>query len=112
MGLGRWLQRLTLERVRSERAKAFFQSASGPFTIFFWAPMFKWCIVGANIGDMHIPAENISMPQQLVLMMSGLVWCRYCFQIYPFSWNLFTVQVFMAGSAIYQIGRRIHLLYK
>jgi hypothetical protein len=51
------------------------------------------------------------MPQQFVLMMSGLTWSRYCFQIYPFSWNLVTVQIFMAGSAMYQIGRRIHLLF-
>lgn len=110
MGLARWLQRLALERTSSERAKAFILSASGPFTVFFWAPTCKWCIVVANISDMRIPAENISMPQQFVLMMSGLVWSRYAFVIYPFSWNLFTVQLFMASSAVYQIGRRVHLL--
>lgn len=110
MGLARWLQRLVLERIRNERVRHFLQSDSGPFTVFFWAPTCKWLIVAANLADLNIPAENISMPQQSVLLTSGLVWSRYCFVIYPFSWNLLSVQVFMGGSALYQIWRRLQLI--
>lgn len=107
MGLAVWLRNLALAKLPlGPKAKTFLLSDAGPFTIFFWAPMCKWCIVLANISDLGIPAEHISAPQQTVLMMSGLIWSRYVFQIYPFSWNLLAVQVFMAGSAMYQLGRK------
>ena len=32
--------------------KNFMRHPAGPFTIFFWAPTFKWSITFANIGDM------------------------------------------------------------
>jgi hypothetical protein len=38
----------------------FLAHPAGPFTIFFWAPTFKWFITFANIGDMKRPAELIS----------------------------------------------------
>jgi len=33
---------------------------AGPFTIFFWAPTFKWMITISNIGDLDKPAHLIS----------------------------------------------------
>ena len=41
----------------------FMRHPAGPFTIFFWAPTFKWAITAANIGDMKKPAQNISANQ-------------------------------------------------
>ena len=38
----------------------FLAHPAGPFTIFFWAPTFKWFITFANIGDMQRPAELVS----------------------------------------------------
>ena len=32
--------------------RSFLAHPAGPFTIFFWAPTFKWMITFANIGDM------------------------------------------------------------
>jgi len=41
-------------------AKNFLMHAAGPFTIFFWAPTFKWAITFSNVGDLNKPAELIS----------------------------------------------------
>lgn len=107
MGLALWLQSLAVSKLPlSTGVKDYLLSPAGPFTVFFWAPVTKWFIVIANIKDMAIPAENISTPQQFVLFMSGCIWSRYALQIYPFSWNLLSVQIFMAGSAAYQLARK------
>ena len=41
-------------------ARSFLIHPAGPFTIFFWAPVFKWMITISNIGDMKRPAELVS----------------------------------------------------
>ena len=46
-----------------QRARDLLLHPAGPFTIFFWAPTFKWMITIANIGDFEKPAENISANQ-------------------------------------------------
>ena len=37
-------------------------SKSNIITVFFWAPTFKWAITFANIKDLKVPAENLSLP--------------------------------------------------
>ena len=32
--------------------RRFLLHPAGPFTIFFWTPLFKWIITGANIADL------------------------------------------------------------
>ena len=107
MGLGTILQNIAVTKLPlGPRLKTWFLSAAGPFTIFFWAPTFKWGITIANISDMRVPAENLSTPQQFVIMISGLIWCKYAFQIYPFSWNFLSVQAFMALTGVWQLTRK------
>jgi hypothetical protein len=43
--------------------QSFLGHAAGPFTIFFWAPTFKWMITFANIADMKKPPELLSANQ-------------------------------------------------
>lgn len=33
--------------------------------MFFWAPVMKWCLVGAGIKDLGRPAEKLSVSQNL-----------------------------------------------
>lgn len=40
--------------------KGFISHPAGLFTIFFWAPTFKWAITISNINDMKRPAELVS----------------------------------------------------
>ncbi len=79
---------------------------AGPFTIFFWAPTFKWMITFANIGDFKKPAENISSNQQFAICGTGFIWARYATQINPINYNLMIVNLFMGASAAYQLYRK------
>ena len=38
---------------------------SGPKTVFFWAPMMKWCLVAAGLKDLNRPAEKLSVSQNV-----------------------------------------------
>lgn len=90
-----------------EPVKGVLGHAAGPFTIFFWAPTFKWAITIANIADMKKPAELLSANQQLAIFATGVLWVRYSTQITPKNYNLLVVNFFMAGSAGYQLYRKM-----
>ena len=49
----------------------------------FWAPTVKWGISIANIADFSKPTEQISYPQQLAVLATGLIWSRFATQIIP-----------------------------
>ena len=38
---------------------------TGPKTVFFWAPMMKWCLVLAGVRDLSRPADKLSTSQNL-----------------------------------------------
>jgi len=82
---------------------------AGPFTIFFWAPTFKWMITFSNIGDLKKPAEKISPNQQIAIFATGVIWTRYSFVVTPINYNLAIVNVFMAASAGYQLYRKLQV---
>ena len=95
------LQAAALKLPLPTPVKSFMGHAAGPFTIFFWAPTFKWAITFANIGDMKRPAELISANQQIAIFMTGVLWSRYSTQITPVNYNLLIVNMFMGASAAY-----------
>ncbi|CBI18807.3 unnamed protein product, partial [Vitis vinifera] len=75
--------------------------------IHFWAPTFKWGISIANVADFAKPPEKLSYPQQIAVTCTGVIWSRYSTVITPKNWNLFSVNVAMAGTGIYQLSRKI-----
>ncbi|XP_062371296.1 mitochondrial pyruvate carrier 2 isoform X2 [Cinclus cinclus] len=80
----------------------------GPKTVFFWAPIMKWGLVGAGLADMARPAEKLSTAQSAVLMATGLIWSRYSLVIIPKNWSLFAVNFFVGcagGSQLFRIWR-------
>ncbi|TMW68883.1 hypothetical protein Poli38472_001039 [Pythium oligandrum] len=79
---------------------------AGPFTIHFWAPTFKWGISIANIADMKRSPETISVPQQIAVTATGLIWSRYSLVITPKNWNLFAVNMFMGATGMAQLYRK------
>ncbi|XP_056854778.1 mitochondrial pyruvate carrier 4 isoform X1 [Raphanus sativus] len=118
----------------TSRLQALWNHPAGPKTIHFWAPTFKWGISIANIADFAKPTDKISYPQQignciplsfplfvfviplndLTLILSllavtctGVIWSRYSMVITPKNWNLFSVNVAMAGTGMYQLARKI-----
>ncbi|XP_046404533.1 mitochondrial pyruvate carrier 2-like [Ischnura elegans] len=78
---------------------------AGPKTIFFWAPVFKWGLVIAGLGDLARPAEKLSVPQSGALAATGVIWSRYSLVIIPKNWGLFSVNVFVAITGSYQLSR-------
>ncbi|GAA6058654.1 hypothetical protein JCM10212_004065 [Sporobolomyces blumeae] len=80
-------------------------SPAGPKTVFFWAPLFKWGLVAAGLKDLSRPAEVISVPQNLALTATGLIWVRYSFVITPVNYSLAAVNLFVAGTGITSLYR-------
>ncbi|CAJ2658273.1 unnamed protein product [Trifolium pratense] len=93
----------------ASKLQAFLNHPAGPKTIHFWAPTFKWGISIANIADFAKPPEKLSYPQQIAVTATGLIWSRYSTVITPKNWNLFSVNVAMAGTGIYQLSRKLRL---
>jgi len=79
--------------------------AAGPKTVFFWAPAVKWGLVMAGIGDIQRPAEKLSVSQSASLCATGMVWSRYSLVIIPKNWGLFSVNVFVCLTQLYQLIR-------
>ncbi|XP_061195849.1 mitochondrial pyruvate carrier 2-like [Saccostrea echinata] len=77
---------------------------AGPKTIFFWAPLMKWVLVGAGIGDLMRPAPNISLFQS-TSMLSGYIWTRWCFIIKPKNLNLALINFLVGVNGTVQCFR-------
>ncbi|CAL9038425.1 unnamed protein product [Musa banksii] len=106
----RSLLRLPRNPVVIQRPLVWLAASSSPEQVgrvHFWAPTFKWGISIANVADFAKPPEKISYPQQVAVACTGLIWSRYSTVITPKNWNLFSVNVAMAGTGIYQLSRKI-----
>ncbi|KAH9652058.1 mitochondrial pyruvate carrier [Citrus sinensis] len=103
-----------IDLMAANKLVALWNHPAGPKTkeliilaVHFWAPTFKWGISIANIADFSKPPEKISYPQQLAVTATGVIWSRYSMVITPKNWNLFSVNVAMAGTGLYQLSRKI-----
>lgn len=47
--------------------------------------------------------ENVLNP--VALTTTGLIWARYSTQIIPYNMSLLVVNLFVAGTGLYQVGR-------
>ncbi|XP_073979281.1 uncharacterized protein [Rhodnius prolixus] len=100
-----------LDKLVPEKMQPLWQHPAGPKTVFFWAPTFKWGLVMAAAGDLQRPANQLSVNQTAVLAATGLIWSRYSLVVIPKNWNLFSVNVFVAITNIYQLSRAISYYY-
>ncbi|CAN0904811.1 Mitochondrial pyruvate carrier 4 [Linum grandiflorum] len=91
----------------ASKLQALWNHPAGPKTIHFWAPTFKWGISIANVADFAKPPEKISYPQQIAVTCTGIIWSRYSTVITPKNWNLFSVNVAMAATGMYQLSRKL-----
>lgn len=93
------------DRVVPQRLHPVWNHPAGPKTVFFWAPIFKWGLVIAGIGDLSRPVEKLSLPQNVALAATGCIWTRYSMVIIPKNWTLFSVNLFVGATGIYQLMR-------
>ncbi|KAF9467279.1 mitochondrial pyruvate carrier [Collybia nuda] len=87
---------------------SFMNHPAGPKTVFFWAPLMKWCLVAAGLKDLTRPAEKLSMSQNAALACTGFIWVRYSFVITPVNYSLAAVNFFVGLSGLSQLGRIAH----
>ncbi|KAG8721359.1 Mitochondrial pyruvate carrier 2 [Ceratobasidium sp. 394] len=76
----------------ASRFQAFMNHPAGPKTVFFWAPLMKWCLVGAGLKDLSRPADKLSVSQNTALAATGFIWVRYSFVITPVNYSLAAVR--------------------
>ncbi|RPB27502.1 UPF0041-domain-containing protein [Terfezia boudieri ATCC MYA-4762] len=79
--------------------------AFNPRTVHFWAPILKWGLVIAGIGDFYRPVESLSVTQNAALLATGSIWTRWCLIIKPQNYPLAAVNFFLAGVGSVQMGR-------
>jgi len=80
-------------------------SPVGVKTVHFWAPVMKWGLVIAGIGDFARPAGNLSLTQNAALMTTGAIWTRWCFIIRPKNMLLAAVNFFLFCVGATQVSR-------
>ncbi|KAI1334689.1 hypothetical protein F5Y15DRAFT_283707 [Xylariaceae sp. FL0016] len=85
--------------------KRMWDSPVGLKTVHFWAPVMKWCLVIAGIGDFARPAEKLSLTQNAALTATGLIWTRWCFVITPKNYLLAAVNFFLGCVGVTQVTR-------
>ncbi|GAB6030552.1 hypothetical protein CHUAL_007417 [Chamberlinius hualienensis] len=95
----------SLDRVVPKALQPFWHHEAGPKTVFFWAPAVKWGLVIAGLSDINRPVEKLSVSQTTSLACTGLIWSRYSTVIIPKNWSLFSVNVFVFGTQLYQLIR-------
>ena len=62
---------------RNEKLHALLAHPAGPFTIHFVAPSFKWMITLSNLSLINADPNTLSVPQQIAVTATGLIWSRY-----------------------------------
>ncbi|KAI0930539.1 Mitochondrial pyruvate carrier 2 [Taiwanofungus camphoratus] len=89
----------------ASKFQAFMNHPAGPKTVFFWAPLMKWCLVAAGVKDLSRPAEKLSVSQNLALTATGFIWVRYSMVITPVNYSLAAVNMFVGATGLGQLAR-------
>ncbi|KAI1157696.1 UPF0041-domain-containing protein [Nemania serpens] len=85
--------------------KRMVDSPVGFKTVHFWAPVMKWALVLAGIGDFARPADKLSLTQNAALTATGAIWTRWCFVITPQNYLLAAVNFFLGCVGVAQLTR-------
>jgi len=95
----------------TSRFASFMNHPAGPKTVFFWAPLMKWCLVAAGVKDLQRPAEKLSVSQNVALAATGFIWVRYSLVITPVNYSLAAVNFFVGATGLGQLGRIANYRY-
>lgn len=108
---GDTIQAALLKMSMPEKVAFLIKHPAGPFTIHFWAPTFKWMLSISNLADYNRPVDQVSTMQQIALCATGFIWTRYAMVINPVNWNLMIVNISLAISGTYHLGRKFKAEY-
>ncbi|KAH8403354.1 hypothetical protein KR222_011102, partial [Zaprionus bogoriensis] len=83
-----------VDRLVPKAARPLWLAPAGPKTVFFWAPLGKWGLVLAGLGDvLNRPPQVVSLNQSFTLAATGLIWSRYSVVIIPKNYSLRAVNL-------------------
>jgi len=94
-----------IQKNMSDQMKAKWNHEAGMKTIHFWAPAWKWALVFAGLSDYFRPPEKLSLNQSASLMVTGIIWSRYSMVVIPKNWLLFSVNISLGLTGLFQVGR-------
>ncbi|KAH8412447.1 hypothetical protein KR009_002299 [Drosophila setifemur] len=98
----------TAEKFVPNALQPLWQAPAGPRTVFFWAPLFKWSLVLAGLGDsLNRPPDVISLNQSVSMTVSALIWSRYSVVITPKNYSLLAVNLAVVLMQTYLIARHL-----
>jgi len=89
----------------ASKFQSFMNHPAGPKTVFFWAPLMKWCLVAAGLKDINRPADKLSVSQNVALAATGFIWVRYSLVITPVNYSLAAVNFFVGSTGLGQLTR-------
>jgi len=89
----------------ASKFQQFMNHPAGPKTVFFWAPLMKWCLVLAGVKDLSRPADKLSLSQNFALAATGFIWVRYSLVITPVNYSLAAVNFFVGATGLGQLAR-------
>jgi hypothetical protein len=69
--------------------------------------MMKWGLSIANLIDYKRPVDKLSIPQQVSLAITGVLWTRWSFVITPVNYNLALVNAALAATGVYHLSRKL-----
>ena len=113
-GMGSRMYQAMVESVGKRvpgRLQNYYRHPAGPTTIFFWAPFGKLALVVANLGDLWRPAEKLSLNQNAAILLTGVLYARWCMVIRPKNYWLASIQVLCVLTGGYQCGRNLEYRY-
>jgi len=95
----------------TSRFTSFVNHPAGPKTVFFWAPLMKWCLVAAGVKDLQRPPDKLSVSQNVALAATGFIWVRYSLVITPVNYSLAAVNFFVGSTGLGQLARIVNYRY-
>ncbi|KAG2353689.1 mitochondrial pyruvate carrier [Suillus spraguei] len=94
------------------KLSAFMNHPAGPKTVFFWAPLMKWCLVAAGVKDLSRPADKLSVSQNVgAARMHRFYLGEILIGHHPINYSLAAVNFFVGSTGLGQLARIANYRY-
>jgi mitochondrial pyruvate carrier 1 len=92
------------------RARAFWNSETGPKTSHFWGPVANWGFVLAGLADASKPPEKINPKMTSVLCVYSLLFMRFAWRVQPRNYLLLACHA--CNEAVQANNLRMHMQWR
>ena len=92
------------------RARAFWNSETGPKTSHFWGPVANWGFVLAGLADASKPPEKINPKMTSVLCVYSLLFMRFAWRVQPRNYILLACHA--CNEVVQANNLRMHMQWR